>query len=1323
MKTKRYVFWLLCLSAALLIIQPTVHSAEFYVKQDTWPATMLATRGRYQTLLETAPAKLGPWYSTAPLAAKGFSDALYPEQGVDLKSKDTKGQLIWKQHAEWTDGTIHRLSAPGSSSTYLFRILTVRTATKITASFGSDDGIEVWLNSRKIHSNNASRGVSPDADKVPLPLESGENRLLVKIFNGGGDCGFYFNLGIAPPVEIWSQLDKDFPVQSAWLKKDTDGKLGGWLSGRDGPAGEKRLISQPLSVLNQKGALHQEISQLELDGVSSDDPRWLNLYARACQIRDAKSALDRINTAALRRAIEDLLRTYPGKYVRGQEFLLRLDACEKNIGQLRESMNRGVMPDMKRLDEVVALQREALLANPLLNFDRLLLVKRNHLGLPQNWQGNTSIGRHGYDNQIAVLSPVGSEGKLTPLFKPQDSAFVGDLDLEFDGDRILFSMPAKDLWQVWEIKADGSGLRQLTPDIPKIDNYDGCYLPDGKIIFNSTMNIHGVPCVGGGDKVGNLCRMDADGKNVRMLCFEQDQDWYPRVLNDGRILYTRWEYSDTPHYHSRLLMSMNPDGTGQLSLYGGNSYWPNSIFYARQIPEAPSKIIAVISGHHGVARMGELVLFDLSRGRTEASGAIQRIPGYGKKVEPVIADSLVDGSWPKFLHPFPLSENYFIVSCQPTPTSQWGIYLVDVFDNMLCLCEENGYALLEPIPFRKRVRPPVVPDRIRSDLKEGLVTLSDIYVGPGLKGIPRGTVKALRIYSFHFGYWGIGGHVNIGVDGPWDGRRILGTVPVYEDGSANFKVPANTPIAIQPLNERGEAVALMRSWFVTMPGENASCIGCHESVNSGPPAKPSVAMRRPPSPITPWNGPSRAFSFRREVQPVLDRHCVGCHDGKKAGLPDFRRGLKGAGNFDASYLALMPYVRRPGPESDFHVLSPMEYHVSTSELFQILRKGHHGVELDADAWSRLTTWVDLNIPCHGTWGEHRGQPMGEVERLRNEYRSKYADITENPEAYPTPEPQPLEFKPPAPGAPRASAAASVVGWPFTADEARRRQSATGLPKEMQLVAAGSKIDLVLIPPGEYLIGDVNGSADEYPPAKVRIAKAFYMSRAEISNSQFREFDNSHDSRTIDIYAKDHTGPGPSVDQPLQPVVRVSWEDAMAYCAWLSRATGRRCSLPTEAQWEYACRGGTATPLWFGELTNNFAPFANLADSNLRRGLNTAMPWIPAIEAVSDGSTITRNIASGKPNPWGLYDMHGNVAEWTMSLYQNYPYRDSDGRNGSAPLAVGNSAQRVVRGGSFWDRPHRATSSSRRSYEPWQRVFDVGFRIVVEVADSDLSAHP
>ena len=734
---------------------------------------------------------------------------------------------------------------------------------------------------------------------------------------------------------------------------------------------------------------------------------------------------DGVNVQALRLAIDDLSRSFPDKYPCAAEFRRRLDACERKLAAAGQTVADDGPSWRGLLAEFRALQRDALLANPLLDFDKLLLVKRadipgpdgrraaKYIGLPQNWQSNASLPNDGYRNEIAVLSPVRPGGKVTTLFKPQDPVFVGDMDLHYDADRIMFSMSSKSGWQLWEIEADGSGLRQMTPEIPKIDNFDGCYLPDGKIVFGSTMNVQGVPCVGGKDKVANLCRMDADGKNVRMLCFDQDQDWCPRVLDDGRVMYTRWEYSDTPHYHTRLLMGMNPDGTGQVALYGSNSYWPNSIFYARQVPGLPSKIVAVVSGHHGTARAGELVLFDLSQGRHEAHGAVQRIPGYGKEVKPLIADELVTKSWPKFLHPYPLNDKYFLVSAMPTADSRWGIYLVDVFDNLVCLLEEEGFAMLEPIPFRARPRPQVLPDRVRPESKEGTVVLSDVYAGPGLHDVPRGTVKSLRLFSFHFTYWGFGGHVNIGVDGPWDAHRILGTVPVYEDGSANFKVPANTPIAIQPLNERGEAVALMRSWFVTMPGENASCVGCHESVNTGPPAKPSLAMRNPSSEIEPWYGEARGFSFRREVQPVLDKFCVGCHDGTQAGRPNLLPGRitvvtggKQSKRYEGSYLELIRYVRRPGPESDFHVLSPMEYHVSTSELFQMLRKGHHGVQLDQEAWDRLVTWVDLNVPCHGTWGEHLGKPVGDQSSLRSEYRTRYAGITEDPESYPASSPAP-----------------------------------------------------------------------------------------------------------------------------------------------------------------------------------------------------------------------------------------------------------------------------------------------------------------------------
>ena len=113
------------------------------------------------------------------------------------------------------------------------------------------------------------------------------------------------------------------------------------------------------------------------------------------------------------------------------------------------------------------------------------------------------------------------------------------------------------------------------------------------------------------------------------------------MLNDGRVLFTRWEYTDTPHYYTRILMHMNPDGTGQTEFYGSNSYWPNSLFYARPLPGSAGKVAAIVSGHHGVPRMGELVLLDSAAGRRENDGVVQRIPGHDKPVPAVFVDQLV----------------------------------------------------------------------------------------------------------------------------------------------------------------------------------------------------------------------------------------------------------------------------------------------------------------------------------------------------------------------------------------------------------------------------------------------------------------------------------------------------------------------------------------------------------------------------------------------------------------------------------------------------------------------------------------------------------
>ncbi|MCX6906225.1 MAG: hypothetical protein NTW03_22650, partial [Verrucomicrobia bacterium] len=179
-----------------------------------------------------------------------------------------------------------------------------------------------------------------------------------------------------------------------------------------------------------------------------------------------------VSLAALRLAVQDLVDNFHDRYPQGSNSLDRIATLEKEAVEIEAAAARKDATVTNRLAPLVerfqALQREALLANPLLDFDKLLLVKRasahEHLGLPQNWQGNCALPATGYTNEIAVLSPVGPQGKLSTLFKPEGTAFVGDVDLHFDGDRLMFSMPnPRHRWGIWEIKTDGGGLRQISP--------------------------------------------------------------------------------------------------------------------------------------------------------------------------------------------------------------------------------------------------------------------------------------------------------------------------------------------------------------------------------------------------------------------------------------------------------------------------------------------------------------------------------------------------------------------------------------------------------------------------------------------------------------------------------------------------------------------------------------------------------------------------------------------------------------------------------------------------------------------------------------------
>jgi len=298
-----------------------------------------------------------------------------------------------------------------------------------------------------------------------------------------------------------------------------------------------------------------------------------------------------------------------------------------------------------------------------------------------------------------------------------------------------------------------------------------------------------------------------------------------------------------------------------------------------------------------------------------------------------------------------------------------------------------------------------------------------------------------------------------------------------------------------------------------------------------------------------------------------------------------------------------------------------------------------------------------------------------------------------------PEPPIEPFQAPAPGPARPQSVA-LDGWPLSPEQAVKAQDDCRL-KELHLqVGDGCTMPFSPVPGGTFVMGDVNGAPDEFPESSVTIPNAFYMSRHEVTNAQYALFDPSHDSAYIDARGKDRYTRGYPANEPDQPVVRVTWHQAMGFCRWLSEKTGHECRLPTEAEWEYACRAGTATPWSFGPGTDGLRDVANINDSSLG-----SWNWGRYESAYSDGARFS--VAGGRyrPNAWGLFDMHGNVAEWTLSTYRPYPY---DPELDRAPDTDG---MKVVRGGSWNDKWSYVRSASRWRYPPYQPVYNVGFRVV------------
>jgi hypothetical protein len=678
---------------------------------------------------------------------------------------------------------------------------------------------------------------------------------------------------------------------------------------------------------------------------------------------------------SLRAAIRDLAATFGDRYPGARSYLARLEDIQRRLKDAPADQKAAIA------QELAALAREALLANPLVSGRPIVFVVRPQYA-PDHHNTETffltneiNTGAFRKNGALKLLDLCG--GKAATLVEARDG-MVRDPEVSFDGRRIVFAMrrDIKDNYHIYEVGADGSGLRQLTfgPDLADIDPL---YLPDGRIVFTSTRQPKYCGC--NRHIMGNLFRMDADGANIHQIGRSTLHEGHAALLPDGRILYDRWEYVDRNFGDAQGLWTCNPDGTNHAVYWGNNTRCPGGAIDPQPIAGAAGDLaVAVFVACHD-RPWGALAIIDRRLGVDGRPPVLRTWPA--ATIDWVMKGDLdtYGRTSPKFEDPRPLGDpstgggagKYFLCSRQTGRGEEMGIYLVDVFGNeVLVHAEPPG--CYDPVPLGPRGVPPVVPDRVDFSRRQGAFYVYDAYVGSGMERVKAGAVKSLRVVEVvEKRFWTHTEWGGQGVECPavnwhdFNAKRILGTVPVEADGSAYFEVPSDRFVYFQLLDENGMMIQSMRSATILRPGETAGCVGCHDNRLSVVPNDPREAIRKPPRRLEPWYGPPRMFSYMQEVQPVFDNRCMPCHDlGGKAADKIVLAADRGLA-FNASYHELWtkPYLKVVGA-GPAEVQPPYSWGSHASPFIKYIRQSGTRARLDKEGLDRLITWIDLNAPYY-----------------------------------------------------------------------------------------------------------------------------------------------------------------------------------------------------------------------------------------------------------------------------------------------------------------------------------------------------------------------
>jgi len=744
---------------------------------------------------------------------------------------------------------------------------------------------------------------------------------------------------------------------------------------------------------------------------------------------------------SLRAAVEDLMATFPERYPLGPSFLVRF----KDV-------------DEEGLDK---LQREALLANPLIADNPLLFVVRypDRAATHEYLGGNTFLGNGSALKLLDVKS-----GKTTTLVDNPDGVIRSPC-VNFDGKRVVFSMNKGGNFHIFEIDtsvtvASRSGehpIRQLTT-ATDVSDVDPVYLPDGGIAFASSRNLKWVPC--DTQVAPQLFRMTGDGENIHQITRSLVHENQLSLMPDGRILYSRWDYVDRNFADGHGFWVANPDGTDQAIIWGNNTTHPSAGWNARAIP-GTGQLLCILGTHHNCLG-GALAVLDPTKAVDGYESVVRTWPAHVKErfrdlekldlekekkrhvavwkamntwppeaLRLAHEDSNLrihrwdDAQWnvkPWYDTPWPLVDGYHAAEESSRGDAAAGkyflcsrgirrrpgnaIWLVDVFGNEIKVhCEDPG--CYSPMPLAPTRRPISLPPRRDYGTGDGYLYVRDVYQGTHMQGVERGAVKQLRVVEVP-DKEGLSGQnwMCLGSQRPavnwsdFNTKRILGTVPVAEDGSAYFAVPSDRFVYFQLLDENGMMIQSMRTGTSVHSGETLGCVGCHESrLASGPSLAASAPPRNMPakfSKLKPWYGLTRRFSYLAEVQPVLDKHCLKCHDfggnGAKKVILSGDRNL----SFNFSYVELWRkgYVGAIGAGPAGH-LPAYSWGSHGSKLIKHLRGGHQKLKLDGEDLDRLITWVDLNGPYYPTTcstGGAGGRTTVDINKLLGFMKLSYTEL-------------------------------------------------------------------------------------------------------------------------------------------------------------------------------------------------------------------------------------------------------------------------------------------------------------------------------------------